>query len=198
MTFAYSRDGCFPFSRYWAHVNTYTKTPVNAVWLNCAVGCLSVLLLFAGDAAISAIFSIGAIGAFVAFTIPIAIRTFFVGDRFRPGPWNLGRYSYPIGVLSTMFTLLMIPILCLPAVSGSDLDANGMNWTAVVWGGPMLLAIIWYAVDAHKWFKGPKINVVHMIHDVQTDPYVIQAQESTEDGTSQPVVPSKKESTSVA
>ncbi|CAK7274983.1 GABA/polyamine transporter [Sporothrix epigloea] len=198
VTFSYSRDGCLPLSRYWAKVNTYTKTPVNAVWLNCFVGCLSVLLIFAGDAAIGAIFSIGAIGAFVAFTVPISIRTFFVGSRFRPGPWNLGKYSYVNGVVSTMFTILMIPILCLPAVTGSDLDADGMNWTIVVWGGPMLLAVVWFLVDAHKWFKGPKVNVIHMVHDVQTEPYVIQAQESGELDSNQPIVPVKKDSLSAA
>ncbi|CAK7274713.1 GABA/polyamine transporter [Sporothrix epigloea] len=198
VTFSYSRDGCLPLSRYWAKVNTYTKTPVNAVWLNCFVGCLSVLLIFAGDAAIGAIFSIGAIGAFVAFTVPISIRTFFVGSRFRPGPWNLGKYSYVNGVVSTMFTILMIPILCLPAVTGSDLDADGMNWTIVVWGGPMLLAIVWFLVDAHKWFKGPKVNIVHMVHDVQTEPYVIQAQESGELESNQPIIPAKKDSLSAA
>ncbi|EPE02580.1 amino acid permease [Ophiostoma piceae UAMH 11346] len=198
VTFAYARDGCFPLSDFWARVNPHTKTPVNAVWFNTFIGCLILLLLFAGGTAIDAIFSIGAIGAFVAFTIPITIRTFFVGDRFRPGPWNLGKYSYAIGIFSTMFTLLMIPILCLPSVTGSDLDADGMNWTIVVWGGPMLFAIIWFVVDAHKWFKGPKINVAHMIHAGQEEPYVIQAQPGETDDTSQPIVPSKKDDLSSA
>lgn len=198
VTFAYARDGCFPLSSFWARVNPHTKTPVNAVWFNTIIGCLILLLLFAGDTAIGAIFSIGAIGAFVAFTIPITIRTFFVGDRFRPGPWNLGKYSYVVGVFSTMFTLLMIPILCLPSVTGSDLDADGMNWTIVVWGGPMLFAIIWFVVDAHKWFKGPKINIAHMIHAEQEEQYVIQAQPADIDGTAQPIVPSKKDDLSAA
>ncbi|ERS98785.1 amino acid permease [Sporothrix schenckii 1099-18] len=200
VTFSYSRDGCLPFSRYWASVNQTTKTPVNAVWLNCFVGCVSVLLLFAGDAAIGAIFSIGAIGAFVAFTIPIAIRTFFVGSRFRPGPWNLGKFSYVIGVLSTTFTLFMIPILCLPSVTGANLDAQGMNWTILCWGAPMLLAVVWFWVDAHKWFKGPKINISHMVHDQQVAPFVIQGEgEVSEVGeldSNQPIIPTKQDSLS--
>lgn len=167
VTFAYARDGCFPFSRFWARVNPYTKTPVNAVWFNVFLGCCCVTLIFAGEIAIGAIFSIGAIGAFVAFTIPISIRTFIVGKRFRPGPWNLGRYSFFVGTAATCFTSLMVPILCLPVVTGSDLDATSMNWTCLVWGGPMLLAILWFVVDAHKWFKGPKVNIEHqMIDDV--------------------------------
>jgi hypothetical protein len=28
----------------------------------------------------------------------------------------------------------------------------------------MLAVSIWWVVDAHKWFKGPKVNVEHAIH----------------------------------
>ncbi|KAK4922276.1 GABA/polyamine transporter [Elasticomyces elasticus] len=161
VTFAYARDGCFPGSKYWSRVNKHTQTPVNAVWFNTTIGCLLVLLIFAGQIAIGAIFSIGAIGAFVAFTIPITIRTFFVGNRFRRGPWHLGRFSYPIGCAATAFTALMIPVLCLPSLTGSDLTPDLMNWTCVVYGGPMLGALIWWFVSARKWFKGPKVNVEH-------------------------------------
>ena len=79
------------------------------------------LLIFGGPVAIGAIFSIAAVAAFVAFTIPIFIRVFFVGNRFRPGPWNLGKASLPIGVMACAFVALMVPILMLPSVTGSDL-----------------------------------------------------------------------------
>lgn len=34
----------------------------------------------------------------------------------------------------------------------------------------MLAVIIWWIVDARKWFKGPKVNVEHQLvaHDVPT------------------------------
>ena len=32
-----------------------------------------------------------------------------------------------------------------------------MNWTILVYGGPMTMIIIWWFVSAHKWFKGPKV-----------------------------------------
>jgi amino acid transporter len=121
VTFAYARDGCFPLSKYWARVHPWAQTPVNAVWFNCIIGILLVLLIFAGDVAIGALFSIGAIAAFVAFTLPIFIRVFFVGNRFRPGPWNLGKFSIPIGMIASGFVILMVPILCLPSVTGADL-----------------------------------------------------------------------------
>lgn len=164
VTFAYARDDCFPFSRIWKRVNAKTQTPVNAVWMNCAIGCCLLLLIFGGSITIGAIFSIGACAAFVAFTTPIFIRVFFVGNRFRPGPWNLGRFSIPIGAVASGFVALMVPILCLPSTTGSDLTAEDMNWTAVVYGGPMIFVMIWWVVSARKWFKGPKVNLDHLMH----------------------------------
>ena len=38
---------------------------------------------------------------------------------------------------------------------------NEMNWTCLVYGGPMTLITVWWLVDAKKWFKGPKVNVEH-------------------------------------
>lgn len=163
VTFAYARDDCFPLSKYWKRVNRYTQTPANAVWFNCTVGILCLLLIFGGELAIGALFSIGAIAAFVAFTIPIFIRVFLVGNRFRPGPWNLGKFSVPIGTIASAFVILMVPILCLPSVTGADLTPADMNWTCVVYGGPMILVTIWWVVSARKWFKGPKVNIEHMM-----------------------------------
>lgn len=138
MTFAYARDDCFPLSRLWKKVNPHTQTPVNAVWFNSTIGCILLLLIFGGEVAIGAIFSIGAIGAFVAFTTPIFIRVFFVGNRFRAGPWNLGRFSMPIGAIASAFVALMVPILCLPAYTGKDLTPDTMNWTPLVYGTVMV------------------------------------------------------------
>ena len=65
VTFAYARDDCFPFSRFWKQVNKTTLTPVNAVWFNCIIGILCLLLIFGGSVSVGALFSIGAIAAFV-------------------------------------------------------------------------------------------------------------------------------------
>ena len=80
------------------------------------------LLVFGGPLAAGALFSIAAVAAFVAFTIPIFIRVFFVGNRFRAGPWNLGPFSMYIGGAACGFVALMVPILMLPSVTGSDLE----------------------------------------------------------------------------
>lgn len=173
VTYAYARDDCFPLSRIWKKVDSRTKTPVNAVIINAVLGILMCLLILAGDVAIGALFSIGAIAQFVAFAIPICIRVFFVGNRFRRGPWHLGPFGPYIGAAGVLFVLLMVPILCLPSVTGDDLTPDLMNWTCLVWGAPMLAVTIWWVVDAHKWFKGPKVNVEHAIHPVEEERPVV-------------------------
>ncbi|EED20586.1 amino acid permease [Talaromyces stipitatus ATCC 10500] len=181
VTYAYARDDCFPLSGLWKQVNTRTQTPVNAVILNSVLGILMCLLIFGGSVAIGALFSIGAIAQFIAFAIPIAIRVFIVGNRFRPGPWNLGKFSKPIGAAGAAFVLLMLPILCLPSMTGSDLTADLMNWTCLVYGAPMLAVTIWWVVDARKWFKGPKVNVEHALYGVEDVLGVPPSQEEKED-----------------
>lgn len=51
---------------------------------------------------------------------------------------------------------------CLLAIHEADnCRPDLMNWTCLVYGAPMLGVVIWWIVDARKWFKGPKINVEH-------------------------------------
>jgi len=57
----------------------------------------------------------------------------------------------------------MMPILCFPSVKGSDLTLSYMNWTVLVYGGPMTVVIIWWFVSARHWFKGPVVNVEHQM-----------------------------------
>lgn len=78
--------------------------------------------------------------------------------------WNLGRFSMPIGATASAFVALMVPILCLPAVTGKDLNAGSMNYTCLVYGAPMGFALVWWFVSARKWFKGPKVNLEHLMH----------------------------------
>ncbi|CAG8183381.1 unnamed protein product [Penicillium nalgiovense] len=172
VTYAYARDDCFPFSSYWKQVHPYTQTPVNAVVLNAVLGILMCLLILAGDVSIGALFSIGAIAQFFAFAVPITIRVFFVGDRFRRGPWHLGPFGPYIGGAGVVFVFFMVPILCLPSVTGKNLTPDLMNWTCLVWGAPMLAVTIWWVVGARRWFKGPVVNVEHAIHGIEQEPVV--------------------------
>jgi hypothetical protein len=94
------------------------------------------------------------------------------------GPWHLGRLSKPIGAVACSFVLLMIPVLCFPATKGKDLNRLNMNYSCLIYGGSMFLALMWYAIDARKWFKGPKVNVEHLLTVPQ-----LESQAKSDDGS---------------
>lgn len=130
--FAYSRDGAIPGSRLWSKVDKRTKTPVFATWGVLAVAALLGLLMFAGPVAINAVFTIGAIAQYTAFTAPVALKLFFDRGKFRPGPWNLGRWSKPTNAVAVIWWLVITPALCFPAYRGSAVTPLTMNWTCLI------------------------------------------------------------------
>ncbi|EJD53496.1 hypothetical protein AURDEDRAFT_53635, partial [Auricularia subglabra TFB-10046 SS5] len=159
LAFAYARDGLLPASKVVSAVNRYTRTPVNACIFNFIVNTAMLCLIFAGPIAIGAIFSVAAVGAYFAFTMPIVLRCFCAGDRWRPGPWNLGRWSKPIGMYACAYVALMLPLLCFPAARGANLTAENMNWAIVVWGGPLALAALFFGLHARKTYHGPQVRL---------------------------------------
>lgn len=95
---------CLPINNT-QNTKPQTHTPINAVIFNFIVQVAVLCLIFAGPLAIAAIFSIGATGAYFAFTMPVAMKLFFAGPRWRPGPWNLGRWSVRMSCLSPVSLL---------------------------------------------------------------------------------------------
>jgi amino acid transporter len=89
-TFAFSRDGALPFSRYLYRINRYTGTPVNTVWFDAILILAIGLLAFVNTQAINAAFTISITASYISFITPITTRFVFKND-FKPGPFNLGK-----------------------------------------------------------------------------------------------------------
>lgn len=157
-TFAFTRDGALPFSQYLYHINGYTRTPVNTVWFDAALALAIGLLAFAGTQAIDAVFTIAVTASYVSYITPIATR-FVFKNEFKPGPFNLGRLSFPIATIAVSWMVFMIIIFFFP--STAQINAQTMNYTVVVLGGYMSLSVFWYYCPVYggvHWFNGPKSN----------------------------------------
>jgi len=158
-SFAFSRDGALPFSNYLYRMNSYTKTPVNTVWFS-AIGAIALgLLAFAGASAINAVFSLSVVALYVAYAIPISARFIFNND-FKPGPFNLGIFSLPVGLISVLWMGFMGIVFLFPTTP--ETDAPDMNYTVVVLGGVLILSIAWYYFPVYggvHWFTGPVRNI---------------------------------------
>ena len=161
MIYAFARDGAIPGSRFWHKINKRTRTPTNSIWL-AAIGAfiLGVPYLWS-PVAYFAITSIAVIGLYVAYVSPVFLRV-RAGDKFKAGPWTLGRWGRPIGIVATVwvvviFILFMLPQF-LPLFNDSGPVWADLNFTPLVFLVVLGGAAIWYAVSAKKWFKGPKVQ----------------------------------------
>jgi amino acid transporter len=155
MIYAFSRDGAIPGSSFWHRINHRTRTPTNSIWL-AAVGAFILGLPYLYSAvAYAAVTSIAVIGLYVAYVAPVFLRL-RAGKRFEAGPWTLGRWSRPVGILATLWVIFIFVLFMLPQFQ--PIDINTFNYTPVVFLVVLGGAAIWYFASAKKWFKGPKVQ----------------------------------------
>jgi amino acid transporter len=155
MIYAFSRDGALPGSRLWHRVNPRTRTPTNAIWL-AAVGALILGLPYLWNStAYAAVTSIAVIGLYVAYVLPTFLRL-RLGASFQRGPWHLGRWSAPIGVIAVVWVVIITILFMLPAAS--PVTWKTFNYTVIAVAVVLGFAGIYWIVSARKWFTGPKVQ----------------------------------------
>jgi amino acid transporter len=157
--FAFSRDGALPFSSVLYKVHPLTGTPIYCVFASAFCAMILGLLSFAGPVAIGAVFTMGIICQYLAYSAPIAAR-FLGGQAFTPGPFSLRSMGLPVAATALLFMAFMIIILFFPAEPGPT--ADDMNYSIVVVGGVLVLSTLYYHFPRYggkHWFKGPLANV---------------------------------------
>lgn len=156
MIYAFSRDGAIPASRFWHSINKRTRTPTNSIWLAAVAAFILGLPYLYSPVAYAAVTSIAVIGLYVAYVAPVFLRL-RAGKRFQEGPWSLGRWSKPVGIIATIWVVVIFILFNLPQVQPFNSLAN-FNYTPVVFLVVLGGAAIWYAVSAKNWFKGPRVQ----------------------------------------
>ncbi|MEU9396114.1 amino acid permease [Streptomyces sp. NPDC048324] len=160
MVFAFSRDGALPGSQLWRRVDRRTGTPRNAVWL--AIVCAGVLALpsMYSPTAYAAITSINVIGITPAYAIPIYLRIRH-RNKFRPGPWNLGRWGVPVGTIAVIWVVFVTVLFCLPQSrpeGGALLSVDTFNYAPIALVSVLSLAWIWWQINGRRSYEVPAQN----------------------------------------
>lgn len=155
MIYAFSRDGALPGSSFWHRINPRTRTPTNSIWL-AAVGAFILGLPYLYSVtAYFAVTSIAVIGLYVAYIAPVYLRL-RAGSKFQEGPWTLGRWSRPIGIVATIWVVFIAIIFMLP--QAQPINISTFNYAPIVFLVVIGGVGLWYAVSARHWFKGPKVQ----------------------------------------
>ena len=155
MIYAFSRDGALPGSRLWHQINPRTRTPTNAIWLAAGAAFLLGLPYLVNAAAFFAITSIAVIGLFIAYVLPVYLRL-RLGGGFEAGPWSLGRWSRPIGIVAVGWVAFISVLFMLPTTS--PVTRSTFNYTPLAVLAVLGFAGGWWLLSARKWFTGPKVQ----------------------------------------
>ncbi|KAH7423877.1 hypothetical protein KP509_12G078700 [Ceratopteris richardii] len=157
VVYALSRDGGIPGSRYWKMIHPKYKIPANAVWLSAFLCALLGLPILAVNVVFTAITSICTIGWVGGYAVPIFARIVMPQENFKPGPFYLGRYSQPICLVAFLWICYTCAVFLLPTTYPIELTT--FNYAPIALGVVLSLVMLWWFVDARKWFKGPVRNV---------------------------------------
>jgi len=166
MMYAFSRDGGMPGHQYWSKVNKH-RVPENAVLASSIIGVLITLpALWKSPSglptAFYAVVSIGVIGLYLAFLIPIWLR-WRAGDKFVPGPWTLGKKYKWMNLIAITEILVTTVYFIMPyepaAVPGNDeFSWLAVNYAPILVGFTFLTLWIWWHLSAKMRFSGPKFH----------------------------------------
>ncbi|KIJ33202.1 hypothetical protein M422DRAFT_183525, partial [Sphaerobolus stellatus SS14] len=152
VVYAFARDHALPGSRFWRKINDYTQTPVNAVWLVMVCSGICGLLGFS-EAALTSLAGSAVIGLYLSYVAPVFLRITSGRSKFVPGPFSLGKWSVPVGIVACLWVNFITVLLLFPPASNPA--PGDMNYAVVIIGGIFVFAGGWWIISAHKWFKGP-------------------------------------------
>ncbi|HNF03808.1 MAG TPA: amino acid permease [Mycobacterium sp.] len=166
MLFAFSRDRAVPGHQLWSAVNA-KRVPANAVIVTAVIAALITLpALVKVDingapvpVAFFAVVSIGVVGLYLAFAVPIYYR-WKAGDSFKVGSWNLRghhRWMAPLALIEIIVTsiIAMFPTSLGGAPWDPSFEWKFVNYTPLLVGTTLILLYIYWHVSVKKWFTGP-------------------------------------------
>jgi amino acid transporter len=170
MLFAFSRDGAVPGSQYWCRLNA-NRVPVYGVIVTAIVAIILTLPALVkvdiGGApvpvAFFAVVSIGVIGLYLAFAIPIFLR-WKAGSSFVTGNWTLGnKYKWMCIVALVEIAVTSVIALLPTSIGGnpfsSDFAWKYVNYTILVVPIALVLLWVWWHLSVKNWFTGPKMTI---------------------------------------
>lgn len=127
------------------------------MWLSAAIGIILGLPILKLDVIFTAIISISTIGWVGGYAIPIFARLIMKEENFKPGPFYLGRTSRPICLIAFLWICYTCSAFLLPTLY--PIKWNTFNYAPVALGICLGVIMLWWVLDARRWFKGPVRNI---------------------------------------
>jgi amino acid transporter len=142
-------------------IDTRWSIPLYTIALTGIINALLGLLYLANVAAFNAVVSLTTASYLSSYLIPIVLMILrrLRGGRIRFGPWTLGRWGLPINIFAAVYTFVTVVFSFFPANISEGITAENMNYSCLVYGGVIMLGIVYYAAIGHRGYKGPSLDV---------------------------------------
>jgi amino acid transporter len=160
--YAFSRDRGIPGWTLFRRLNHHRVPSYAVLGVTFFSLVISIPALWSNSAgfpfAFFALTGICTVGLYLAYTIPVYLR-YRAGDRFEPGPWNLGRNHTWINLGALFFVVVVVIALDLPFTHAAvpwndDFDWTALNYTPLVILVGLVVAV-WWQVSAKNRYTGP-------------------------------------------
>lgn len=177
--YAFSRDRGMPGWWLFRRVNQ-KRVPLYAVLAVSIVSLIITIPAYFGTKtgvpwAYFAITAICTVGLYLAYIIPVYLRL-RQGDKFKPGPWTLGRKYKWVNIGAIAFVVLVVYALDGPTTAVGAPWNSGFTWTAFNYS-PLVLLVglivgIWWWLGAKNRYHGPvrTIDTDELGHVIEPPP----------------------------
>ncbi|KAL4950025.1 amino acid/polyamine transporter I [Aspergillus filifer] len=168
MAYAFARDEALPFSSTFSRINTYTQTPVNAVWFVVIAAIALNCIAIGSTQTATAIFSITAPALDLSYVSVILAHQIYKHQvTFVEGPFTLGRWGGYINWVSIIWVVFISTVLFFPP--RVPVTVENMNYGILVGMFIAVFALVWWWVDARGKYTGPRTN--EYIQEIPTEDY---------------------------
>ncbi|KAH8647445.1 amino acid or gaba permease [Tricladium varicosporioides] len=161
VTYAISRDGILPGSTYFRKLSKKNHMPINAAVLVLAMSIIITTAVIGSTVAFSAITATATIATNVSYLFPIIARQTVGRNTFEPARWNLGRWTVPCALVSSLYISFLVVVLLLPQVF--PVTGKTLNYAPIMIGGISFVSLLGWVLPlgfgGRGWFKGPQRTI---------------------------------------
>lgn len=127
--------------------------------LTGVINALLGLINIGSSIAFNAIISLTTSAYLSSYLLPITLMIIkrLRGEKIKFGPWTLGRWGLPVNIVAACYTFITVIFAFFPPLV--PIDAVSMNYACVVYGGVILLGIVYYFAWGHRSYMGPSIEL---------------------------------------
>ena len=162
VVFSFARDGMTPGARHLSALTTKNRLPANAVIGVATVAALVLLVNLGTTRVFQTLISFVAAGFYIAFAFPVLAALYLhLKGRHQKGPFNIGRWSFPVTLLAGCWLVLELINIARPV--------GNLPWYQD-WGVLIMIGVLG-ALGVAVY-----VLLTHRSPNAMTDPVTVDAQ----------------------